>query len=145
MIAGARAIGMPESAIANLTVLYGVVRAGYAAGMTADFEKVTGRKTIAFKEFAQTAAAAWNRILVKSCSQACFYDISLEFVARATDNPGLSGYRPRDRGVRAGAADFTEHAAGNVAHQYRNDPILCGGLPHTGRGVYAGAWIMEAE
>jgi uncharacterized protein YbjT (DUF2867 family) len=60
MIAGTRAIGMPESAIAYLTVLYGVVRAGYAAGVTADFEKVTARKPIAFKEFAQTAVAAWK-------------------------------------------------------------------------------------
>jgi hypothetical protein len=43
MVAGARAIGMPEPAIGHLTALYGVVRAGYAAGVTPDFEKVTGR------------------------------------------------------------------------------------------------------
>ena len=60
MVAGARAIGMPEPAIGYMTVLYGVVRAGYAAGVTSDFEKVAGRKPITFKNFAQTAAAAWK-------------------------------------------------------------------------------------
>jgi uncharacterized protein YbjT (DUF2867 family) len=60
MVAGARAIGMPEPAIGNLTVLYGVVRAGYAAGVTSDFENVTSRKPITFKNFAQRAAAAWK-------------------------------------------------------------------------------------
>ena len=60
MVAGARAVGMPESAIAYLTMLYGVVRAGYAAAVTPDFEKVTGRKPIAFMHFAQTAVAAWK-------------------------------------------------------------------------------------
>ena len=60
MVAGARAIGMPEPAIAYLTVLYGAVRAGYAAAVTSDFEKVTGRKPIAFKDFTQTAVAAWK-------------------------------------------------------------------------------------
>jgi NAD(P)H dehydrogenase (quinone) len=60
MVAGARAIGMPEPAIGYMTVLYGVVRAGYAAGVTPDFEKVMGRKPITFKNFAQTAAAAWK-------------------------------------------------------------------------------------
>ncbi len=60
MIAGARAIGMPESAIGYLTVLYGVVRAGFAAGVTADFEKITGKKPIAFRRFAQTAVKSWK-------------------------------------------------------------------------------------
>ena len=60
MVAGARAIGMPEPAIAYMTVLYGVVRAGYAVGVTSDFEKVTGRKPITFKSFAHTAVAAWK-------------------------------------------------------------------------------------
>ena len=60
MVVGARAIGMPEPAIGYMTILYGVVRAGYAAGVTPDFEKVTGRKPITFKNFAQRAAAAWK-------------------------------------------------------------------------------------
>jgi len=60
MIAGARAIGMPEPAIGYMTVLYGVVRAGYAAGVTPDFEKVTGRGPITFRNFALTAMEAWK-------------------------------------------------------------------------------------
>jgi hypothetical protein len=60
MVAGARAIGMPEPAIGHMTVLYGEVRADYAAGVTPDFEKVTGRKPITFTNFAQRAVAAWK-------------------------------------------------------------------------------------
>jgi uncharacterized protein YbjT (DUF2867 family) len=60
MVAGARAQGMPESAVIYLSVLYGVVRAGFAAAVTGDVEKVTGRKPIRFEEFAQAAAAAWK-------------------------------------------------------------------------------------
>ena len=60
MVAGARAIGMPEPAIGYMTVLYGAVRAGYAAGVTPDFEKVTGRRPTTFQEFAQANAAAWR-------------------------------------------------------------------------------------
>jgi len=61
MVAGARGLGMPEPEIGYLTVLYGVVRAGYAAGVTPDFEKVTGRKPTTFREFAQANAARWKR------------------------------------------------------------------------------------
>jgi hypothetical protein len=60
MVAGARALGMPEPAITYMTVLYGVVRAGYAAAVTSDIEKVTGRKPATFREFAQANAAAWK-------------------------------------------------------------------------------------
>jgi uncharacterized protein YbjT (DUF2867 family) len=60
MNAGALAAGMPEPAVAYLGMLYGVVRAGYAAGVTSDVETVTGRKPISFKEFAQGSASAWN-------------------------------------------------------------------------------------
>jgi len=59
MVAGARAMGMPGPAIASMTVLYGAVRAGHTAAVTSDFEKVTGRKPITFKNFAQTAVASW--------------------------------------------------------------------------------------
>jgi hypothetical protein len=51
---------MPENAIVYLTVLYGVVRAGFAAAVTGDFEKVAGRKPVRFEEFARAAAAAWR-------------------------------------------------------------------------------------
>jgi uncharacterized protein YbjT (DUF2867 family) len=60
MAAGARSSGMPEPAIAYLTMLYGAVRAGFAAEVTGDVEKVTGRKPIRFEEFAQAAAPAWK-------------------------------------------------------------------------------------
>jgi uncharacterized protein YbjT (DUF2867 family) len=60
MVAGARAIGVPEPAIGYMTVLYGVVRGGYSAAVAPDFEKVTGRKPITFKTFAQKAAVAWQ-------------------------------------------------------------------------------------
>jgi uncharacterized protein YbjT (DUF2867 family) len=60
MTAGARAAGMPEPAAGYLAVLYGVVRAGYAAGVTSDVETVTGRKAITFRTFAEEAAVAWK-------------------------------------------------------------------------------------
>jgi len=60
MAAGARAQGMPEPMVEYLTVLYGVVRAGYSAAVTAEVERVTGRKPIRFAEFAKSAAAAWR-------------------------------------------------------------------------------------
>jgi uncharacterized protein YbjT (DUF2867 family) len=60
MVAGARGMGMPEPAIAYLTMLYSVVRAGYAAPVTPVVQKVTGRKATSFREFAQANAAAWK-------------------------------------------------------------------------------------
>lgn len=59
MTAGARAAGMLEPAVSYLSVLYGVVRAGYAAGITSDVESITGRPPITFKAFAKSAAQAW--------------------------------------------------------------------------------------
>jgi hypothetical protein len=41
-------------------MLYGVVRAGNAAGIIFDVETVTGRKPIAFRPFAELAASAWK-------------------------------------------------------------------------------------
>ncbi len=58
MLAGARSHGMPEPAVGYLGVLYGVVRAGFAAGVTGDFEKITGRKPMTFEAFARSTA--WN-------------------------------------------------------------------------------------
>ncbi len=60
MIAGARAMGIPEPAIGYVTALYSAVRGGYTAAVTPDFEKVTGRGPTSFREFAQTNAAAWK-------------------------------------------------------------------------------------
>ena len=60
MVAGARGLGMPEPAIGYLTVLYSVVRAGYAAPVTSVVEKVTGRKPATFRDFAQANAEAWK-------------------------------------------------------------------------------------
>jgi uncharacterized protein YbjT (DUF2867 family) len=60
MTQGLRADGMPDSAIAYLAMLYGVVRAGYAARVTSDVEIVLGRKSIDFETFAESAAAEWK-------------------------------------------------------------------------------------
>ncbi len=60
MAAGARGAGIPESAIGYMMALYGVVRAGYAAGVTGDAEQVLGRPPISFRKFAEQNAAAWR-------------------------------------------------------------------------------------
>ncbi len=60
MVAGARGMGMPEPAIGYLTVLYSVVRAGYAAPVTSVVERVTGRKPFTFYALAHANAAAWK-------------------------------------------------------------------------------------
>jgi uncharacterized protein YbjT (DUF2867 family) len=60
MTAGALAAGMPEPVVGYLRMLYGVVRAGYAAEVTSDVEAVTGRKPITFRTFAESAAPAWK-------------------------------------------------------------------------------------
>jgi len=60
MTAGLRAHGMPDSAISYLATLYGVVRAGYAAGITSDVETIIGRNPIDFKTFAESVATEWK-------------------------------------------------------------------------------------
>ncbi len=60
MVAGARAMGMPEAAIGYLTVLYSVVRGGYMAPVTPGVQKVTGRPPVSFAEFAKASVAAWK-------------------------------------------------------------------------------------
>ncbi len=60
MVAGARAAGIPEAAVAYMAVLYGFVRAGYTAAITGEVEKVTGRRPVTFREFAQASAGAWG-------------------------------------------------------------------------------------
>ncbi|MGQ9635598.1 MAG: SDR family oxidoreductase [Bryobacteraceae bacterium] len=60
MLAGARAAGMPEPVVRYLAALYSAVRAGHAAAITGDVEKLTGRTPIRFAEFARAAAASWR-------------------------------------------------------------------------------------
>src|SRR5580658_4686236 len=60
MTGGARAAGMPEPAVCYPAVLYGVVREGYAAGITSDVDTVTGKKPVTFKTFAEHTASSWR-------------------------------------------------------------------------------------
>lgn len=60
MLALARATGMPEAAVQYLAALYAAVRAGLAATVTGDVEKLTGRPPLRFADFARAAAAAWR-------------------------------------------------------------------------------------
>jgi uncharacterized protein YbjT (DUF2867 family) len=55
MLEGARAQGMPEPIVTYLGMLYSVVRAGFAAGASDDFEKITGMNAITFEDFARSA------------------------------------------------------------------------------------------
>jgi uncharacterized protein YbjT (DUF2867 family) len=50
MLSGARSHGMPEGNLRYLQMLYSVVRAGYAAAVTDDVERVLGRKPLRFAE-----------------------------------------------------------------------------------------------
>jgi uncharacterized protein YbjT (DUF2867 family) len=59
MFQGMRQNGLPEGAIQYIGVLYGAVRAGYAAPVTKDVETVTGRKPVTFDAFARHGVAAW--------------------------------------------------------------------------------------
>ena len=60
MLEGARSQGMPEPAVAYLGMLYSVVRAGFAASVTGDFETITGKKPTTFEAFARLAVEAWK-------------------------------------------------------------------------------------
>jgi uncharacterized protein YbjT (DUF2867 family) len=60
MMRGARDNGMSEGAAQYMAVLYGVVRAGYAATVTNDVENVTGRKPMTFEEFVLQNLACWK-------------------------------------------------------------------------------------
>jgi uncharacterized protein YbjT (DUF2867 family) len=59
MFHGLRGLGMPEGAVQYVGVLYGAVRAGYAATVTQDVEAVTGRQPQAFEAFARQHATHW--------------------------------------------------------------------------------------
>ena len=58
MLDGARAQGMPEPIVAYLGMLYSVVRAGFAAGVSNDLQTVTGKKPLTFEAFTQSAFRA---------------------------------------------------------------------------------------
>ena len=58
MASGARAQGMPEPIVAYLAMLYSVVRAGFAAGVSDDFETITYRKPVAFEALTRSAFGA---------------------------------------------------------------------------------------
>ncbi len=60
MLGGARSHGMPEPSVAYLGVLYSVVRAGYAAAIAGDFERITGRQPTTFDAFARATAGSWR-------------------------------------------------------------------------------------
>lgn len=52
--------GMPEPAAEYMNMLYGAVSAGYSAGITNDFETITGNKPISFREFADINGDIWK-------------------------------------------------------------------------------------
>jgi uncharacterized protein YbjT (DUF2867 family) len=58
-IAGMQSWGMPPLAVQTMSYLYGVVRAGMAAGISPDLERVTGSKGVRFADWAQQAKAEW--------------------------------------------------------------------------------------
>ncbi len=60
MLQGARDNGMPEPAVQYMAVLYAVVRAGYAAVVTDDVERITGRKPLTFDAFVKDNVECWQ-------------------------------------------------------------------------------------
>ena len=60
MLDGARSTGMPEPVVGYLGALYAVVRAGFAAPVTNDFETLTGKAPISFEAFTCASSAAWR-------------------------------------------------------------------------------------
>jgi uncharacterized protein YbjT (DUF2867 family) len=60
MLQGARASGMPESAVQYLAALYRPVRRGLMSTVTADVQQTTGKAPISFAEFARRNAASWK-------------------------------------------------------------------------------------
>ena len=59
MIQGAMQNGLPRSSAEFMGVLYSVVRNGWAAGVTDDVRRVTGRAALSFEEFVRQNAEAW--------------------------------------------------------------------------------------
>lgn len=59
-VAGMRAFGMPEVGVATMSALYGMVRAGWTAGLSDRVSQVRGRPPVAFGDWARAHAAAWQ-------------------------------------------------------------------------------------
>ena len=57
---GLRAHGGNEVAVATMTWLYGMVRAGWTGGLSPDLARVPGRAPLAFADWAKAHAAAWR-------------------------------------------------------------------------------------
>lgn len=57
---GLRAHTGNEVAVATMTWLYGMVRAGWTGALSPDLARVTGRPPLAFAEWAKAHAAAWR-------------------------------------------------------------------------------------
>ncbi len=60
MLNNLRRAGLPEGAVQYVANLYRAVRAGYAAGITPEVERVSGRKPMTFEEFVRRNEAAWR-------------------------------------------------------------------------------------
>lgn len=60
MLEGARSHGMPEPLVGYMGMLYAVVRGGFAAGTSNDFEALVGRAPTTFRAFARAAVASWK-------------------------------------------------------------------------------------
>lgn len=60
MLQGARGMGMPEGAVQYLGILYAAVRAGYAATVTDDVKRITGKKPTSFQAFVEMNKACWQ-------------------------------------------------------------------------------------
>ncbi len=54
-----RSYGSGEVAVATMSALYGLVRAGWTAAISPDVERVLGRRPLAFADWAKAHAAAW--------------------------------------------------------------------------------------
>lgn len=58
-VAGMQAWGMPPVAVQTMSFLYGVVRAGMAAGTTPDLERATGSRGVRFADWAAANPGLW--------------------------------------------------------------------------------------
>ncbi len=60
MLNNLRRAGLPEGAVQYVANLYRAVRAGYAAQVTPEVERVSGRKPMTFEEFVRRNAGLWR-------------------------------------------------------------------------------------
>ncbi len=59
--ASMREHGAGEIAVATMSWLYDMVRAGWTGGLSGDVERVLGRPPVAFADWARRHASAWAR------------------------------------------------------------------------------------